>query len=673
MRMIKLLVCALAVALLAACASGQASEYSLDEWIDALTRMDYEAMWALTDPAVDIDKDGFIEKYQKIFSGLGVEQIAVEDVQGPDENGCFTYTATYKTKDYGDFTNSFSLQMISRKEGARVFWNYSLIFPEMDAGSTVQIKTEKAERGEIFTADGTLLARNTYAETLYMDVSKIKDFVALAKTVCPLTGLSQTKLAKMLDTAHKKNQNIVKLGAFFKGELTDEQKQAVESVEGLGIDDQMYTPIRDYPLGESAAHIVGYMGFLTGDDIPEGYTESDRIGVAGLEKAFETQLRGKDGKIVFIKDKWGKNVRTLWEDPAEQGQDLHLTIKSDLQQKAYNALKNNLSLEENQSGVAIVMDASTGYVEAMSQFPSYDDNWFTFGLSKENSDYISSNARPLYSLAMQGLYPPGSVIKPFTATAALEEGVITPDSEFDGTIKDNKWQPDDMNVSVTRINDNAGWPLKLANALRSSDNIYFAWTALHLGADKLRAYFERVGFNQNVTFDLPVKTSSDMNTGAMMTDQLLADMGYGQGQLLVTPLQMAAMYTAFANKTGNIMQPMLVKSLCRTEGTDYVTVSSAEPTVWVQNAVSQSSLDTLTPMLKDVIDNGTGHAAALPGVPMAGKTGTAEIGNDKAREISWFACYWMDGYYNRLVLVMVDVAAEKGPVKFQIAHDLLMP
>ena len=142
---------------------------------------------------------------------------------------------------------------------------------------------------------------------------------------------------------------------------------------------------------------------------------------------------------------------------------------------------------------------------------------------------------------------------------------------------------------------------------------------------------------------------------------------------MITPLQMAAMYTAFANKTGNIMQPVLVKSLCRTEGTDYVTLSKKDPVAWIENAVSQSTLDTLTPMLKTVIDNGTGHDAKIPGVPMAGKTGTAEIGNDKAREISWFACYWLDGYYDRLVLVMVDVATEKGPVKFAIANELLAP
>ncbi len=683
MRRMILLICVFVIMLLpAACSAGQQAAYDIGGWVKALTAMDYEAMWAQADPAVTIDKDGFINKYKAIFSGLGVKEVTVDNIAGPDENGRFTYTATYKTQDYGDYTNDYTAQMVNTAEGCFVFWNYSLIFPEMEPGSTVQIQTLKATRGEIFAADGSLLARNTYADTLCLDVSKVKDIVEVAKVTCPLTGMTPPELADILYKAKKGNQTIMKLGAFFADELTAEQKQSLLAVPGLSIDNKMYTPIRDYPLKESAAHIVGYTGFLNQEDLPEGYEASDRVGVSGLEAAFETQLRGKDGKIIYIKDKWGKNIRTLWEEPVEEGQDLRLTIKPDLQTRAYQALASNLSLEEGQSGVAIVMNADTGDVEAMSSFPSYDDNAFTFSLSDDMANYLfKSDFQPLLSLATQGRYPPGSVIKPFSATAALEAGVITPDSEFDGVIVDNKWQPEDKIVSVTRINDNAGSPLKLANALKSSDNIYFAWAALHLGADKLKEYYERIGFNQEVVFDLPIKKSSDMNTGSMMTDQLLADMGYGQGELQVTPLQMTAMYTAFANKTGHIMQPVLVKKICRTQGTDYVTLSEKKPSVWIENAVSQSTLDILTPMMKEVIDHGTGYAVRhqttelhqgneLP-FPMAGKTGTAEI--DKTREISWFACYWLDGYYPRLVLVMVDVATEKGPVKFAIANELLAP
>jgi penicillin-binding protein len=265
------------------------------------------------------------------------------------------------------------------------------------------------------------------------------------------------------------------------------------------------------------------------------------------------------------------------------------------------------------------------------------------------------------------------VIKPFTATAALEAGAISPDTVFDGEIVDDVWKSDEQHVRVKRIDDKAGWPITLANALKSSDNIYFAYAALQLGADKLVDYFKHIGFEQEMPFDLAVNTSGVVNSGSMMTNQLLANMGYGQGELVLAPIQLAAMYTAFANKTGDIMQPILVKKICRTEGLNYVTLSERGNLVWIENAVPQQSLDTLKPMMQNVIDRGTGHAADIDGVPMAGKTGTAELGEDKSREISWFACYWLDGYYDRLVVVMVDVAAEKGPVKFNIANELLAP
>ncbi len=674
MRKIKLLLCTLVVILLASCSTGQQPVYDITDYLEAFKTMDYSAMWELTDPAVNIKKEDFINKYDAIFSGLGVEEIVIDNLAGPDEDGYFTYSATYKTKEYGDFTNNYTLKALWSSKGSRVFWNYSLIFPEMEAGSTVRVKTLKASRGEIFAADGTIMAQNAYADTVYMDASKVQDITAVTAVVCPVTGLTQTEVVEMFNKAQENGTQIVALKAFPANTLTEAQRQSIAGVTGLGIDDMMYTPIRYYPFGESAAHIVGYMGYMDEENLPEGYTSSDKVGVSGLESAYDSQLRGKDGKIVYIEDKWGENVRTLWEKPMEEGQDLRLTIKPALQQTAYDALKTNLKMEEGQSGIAIVMDAATGDVEAMASYPSFDNNVFSFSLADDMFNYLfKSDYRPLLSLPTQGLYPPGSVIKPFTATAALEGGAITPETAFEDEIVENKWYPKGEGWSVTRIDDSAGTPLQLANALRSSDNIFFAYAALQLGDEKLMDYFKRIGFEQGMPFDLPVKESNIINIDTIMSNKLLADMGYGQGELTLAPIQLAAMYTAFANGTGDIMRPILVKKLCRTEGLEYVTVSEKQKEAWIENAVSEQTLETLSPMLKNVVDRGTGHSVYMKGVPMAGKTGTAEIGENKSREASWFACYWLDGWYDRLVIVMVDVAAEKGPVKFEIAKALLAP
>lgn len=664
---LKLLALLILVCFLSSCAESKADLYDISQYLESFMAKDYETMYSLTYPMVDIGKKDFIEKYSNIFEGLGVTDIIIDDLSEPDENGMYTYTATYKTKDYGDFTNDFTLRAGIKRDKCVVFWDYSLIFPEMEQGSSVRVKTLKATRGEMFGADGSLIAGNSYADTIYMDVTKVQDITAVANAIIPITGITHTALVDKFNNAVKKEIRMVSLGAYPKTGLTEQQRESILAVPGLGIDDRMYTPIRNYPLGEAASHIAGYTSFADGDNIPEGYTESDRIGVTGLEKTYEHELRGKDGKIVYIENRWGDNVRTLFEDPMRQGQDLRLTVKPALQQRAYDALKTNL--KEGQSGAAIVMDASTGYVEAMASYPSYDANLFTFPVSEEQF-----KAMTMFSYATQGLYPPGSVIKPFTATAALENGAITPGTVFTGKIVGNTWHPDGYWPwkDIKRAG-NSGTPLKLSNAIIHSDNIYFAFAAMQLGDDKLIDYLKRIGMEEAVPFDLKVNEANIKNEDRSMDRRLLAEMGYGQGQLLISPIQMAAMYTAFANGTGDMMKPMLVERMCSAEGLDYVTVKENKPEVWKEDAVSQSSLGTLLPMMKDVVksSHGTGHSANIPGIGLAGKTGTAEI--DEKREISWFACFWTDGNYKRLVVVVVDAAPDEGSVKFAIAKELLTP
>ncbi len=674
MRAVKMLICIFFVFVLAAC-GGEPSVAAVPAYLEAFVSMDYEAMWDYCQPDSAISKEAFVQKYEAIFSGLGVTDINISGLTEPDEDGIFYYTATYHTKEYGSFSNDFVLKTIPGRIERRVHWSESLIFPEMEEGSNVRVRTLQASRGEIFDADGGLLAANTYADTLYMDVARVENIMDVAQAVQPLTALNAAEVIKKYENALAKETQIVVLGAFPPNSLDEEQKQSILSIDGLGIDNRMYTPIRDYVLGESAAHIIGYLGYGDEKTLPEGYTVSDKLGLSGLEASYETQLKGKDGKIVCIEDRWGKNIRTLYEQPMEQGQDLRLTIKPQLQRDAYDLLVSLLG--EGQSGAAIVMDASTGFVEAMASYPSFDNNLFTFPVSKETWDYLmaAESNQPLFSRATQGLYPPGSVLKPFTAAAALQAGVLSVQTEFTGEIIDNKWTPDESDWKyppITRVDD-SGSPLKMDNAMVNSDNIYFAFAALKLGQERFFDYLESIGMKSAASFDLPLKQANLVNPTSMVTRKLLADMGYGQGELLVTPLQLTAMYSAFANGKGDMMQPVLVQKICRIEGEDYKTLSERAAAEWVSGAVEKSSLRILAPMLEDVVQNGTGKPVRIRGVGIAGKTGTAEIGDDKSREISWFAGYWTKGYYDRLVVVMVDVATKEGGVKFDIAKALLSP
>ena len=198
MRKVKFLLLGAAVLMLAACTAQAVPErHDISGYIEAFEAMDFEAMWEYVSPDAGVDKDTFLSKYEAIFSGLGVESVEVSNLSGPVEDGVYTYTATYRTKDYGDFTNDYKLTVRPDIGGdAKVLWEYSLIFPEMEEGSTVRVETLKAARGEIFASDGTLMARNTYADTVYLDTQKVKDIAAAAAAAAPVTGLTEAEIGR---------------------------------------------------------------------------------------------------------------------------------------------------------------------------------------------------------------------------------------------------------------------------------------------------------------------------------------------------------------------------------------------------------------------------------------------------------------------------------------------
>jgi penicillin-binding protein len=329
------------------------------------------------------------------------------------------------------------------------------------------------------------------------------------------------------------------------------------------------------------------------------------------------------------------------------------------------------------------MDPFTGAVEAMCSYPAYDLNQFVRGIGEEDyQKLLEQKNKPLFNRLTQGLYPPGSVFKPFTAAAALQAGAVTKDYEFAEAIEDDRWIPTKYGhwqwsaIKRTEIKYRAA-PLNLHNAVLHSDNIYFANAALLTGTDDFTKYVENIGLGEAIPFELSVSKSQLLNKDSDMNLMLLADSGYGQGEVLITPLQMASSFCAFANG-GDIPLPHIVKGIYRTDGTEYVPEYETEPGMWKEGVIDGKTIDILEPMLKDVVDsqyNGTGSKLRVRDCVIAGKTGTAEIGNDKNREIAWFAGYrtGVDKDDARLVLVMLEVPArdEYSNLKFDIARQLL--
>ncbi len=219
--------------------------------------------------------------------------------------------------------------------------------------------------------------------------------------------------------------------------------------------------------------------------------------------------------------------------------------------------------------------------------------------------------------------------------------------------------------------------LTMRKAFIHSDNIYFANAALMTGWDNFMSYMEKVGFTETVDFDIGVAAPQLYNEGTEQNFKLLADSGYGQGEILVTPLQLAAMFSAFANN-GDIMTPYVVKGLYRENGILFDEVTEHEISAWRTDVISDAAIALITPMLEDVVDpelNGTGRNLKVKGCKVAAKTGTAEIGDNKSREISWFVGFrvGVGAEDERLVLVMLEIPAQEEytSLKFEIARAML--
>lgn len=653
---------------------------SANDFVHLMESQDFGGLYDIlyiSDP--NMNAEDFETRLKNIYSAIGVSKITISDrqIKQEDDRTFMEYTMTYETTKAGKLTDKYTVYFQQTGDGYQPIWQDSLIFPQMDTGDVVRVKNVSYKRGEIFTKDGYPVAINDYAQTIYLDATQDIDLdTALSSigAVVELTDKELEKIKKDFSSAKENNYATCIVKAVAKDSLTSQQQEALLAITGVGIDEDSLTPIRYYPYKELYSHIAGYLKELTQEDITDemkeqGYEAGDKVGTIGLEKEYESTLRGEDGFQIYIEDNCGAFKHMVYEKPVQNGQDIILNI--DHQSQLIGYYKLNEVLEEGQSGVAIVMDGKTGAVETMADFPSYDNNIFSFAVSEEDWQKIQ-DTNAMYPLATQGLYPPGSIIKPFTVVPSLQEGIVDETTVFPGKIVDNKWTPDRddwVYPPIGRVDSVKGEP-NLENSLIYSDNIFFAWANLQLGEEKFMTYMKRTGFGEAFDFELPVSTSQLINEDTQMNIKYLADMAYGQGEMLITPIQAASMYTAFLNE-GTMIKPKLIGEQKVEDGLNYNTVSEMTTEVFLEDVIDQESLATLQPILKKVVEEGTARSISRYSDSLYAKTGTAEVGSQKERVISWLAVYSDDPENTKVVLVMVDVPSQGGNVKFGVAQELL--
>jgi penicillin-binding protein len=658
-------------------------------YLSLLEQRDFGAAYALLTPGARrrVELSAFVDKHQSISDALELKGIRSEFLDFSSKETIYKLRAVlrYESAVLGEFAQnvSFTLEYDRAARSFLLDWQPSNLFENLETGDTVRLSTIQPRRGEILGSDKTLYAVNRYAISVNLRPALMEGGGKGAETLkklAELLELTQSFVEEAITARAGKQDDAFSLRGYAPGSLSDAIRAELLAIPGVTIDESSTLPIRYYPQGQLLSHVLGYVSPVAKEEMdaaPGFYAGDSLIGRSGLEAAYEKSLRGTAGKSLDIYDQNGAKRACVFTLPARDGLDLEISIDADLQRRAEAMLS-----AADYPGVIVSLDPMSGDLLALASNPSFDPNLFAYApdevTKKAQKAYLDDQSgAPLLNRATQGLYAPGSVIKPFIAAMALDAKLVSQNDEFPGTIENRQWTPQSFGrwiwPPITRVSDYTG-PVNMTNAIAKSDNIYFAYLALLAKWTRLQSFLESCGFAEAIPFQIPVASARFLNEGADKENlRLLADTGYGQGQWALTPLQMAYAFGAFAGE-GSIMRPRLVKALRRLDGVNYEIVQRVESEVWKEEIFSSSALGRISPMLKEVFQTGSARGAAIEGLDLRGKTGTAQVGQSEKKELSWLVAYVNSGDYDRLALVMLELPADSSAAKRNDAiREMLQP
>ena len=613
----------------------------IKEYMGYIEKKEYEKMYALLDEVSKdkVKQEDFITRNQNIYEGIEAEKIQLDIPEEQDKDQPLSYRVTIDTL-AGEITYDADTFFEKEKGQWHLVWDDSVIFPGLESKDKVSVSSVEAKRGSIYDRNDVLLAGQGEVESVglvpgKMNIQAEEDIEDLAE----ILGTTAEFIEKQLDASWVQQDSFVPLKKMTQEQLDEAYvpKEGAESAGGSIQDKLLEYPgvliskveSRVYPYGECTAHLLGYVQQINAEELEEmkgrGYNEQSVIGKSGLEKLYEDRLREKKGYRISILDEQGKEKQALAVKPAEDGENIKLNIDIRWQQKLYEAYQEDKSC-------SVVMNPKSGEVLALVSTPSYNSMDFVLGMSQETWDALNNDPnKPMYNRVRE-TWAPGSSFKPIVGAMGLTTGAFTEEEDLGAS--GLAWQKDESwgNYKVTTLHEYSGGAV-LKNALIYSDNIYFAKAALKIGAETFTGELDKMGFNQEIPFDIGMTSSQYSNSEAIDSEVQLADSGYGQGQMLVNPLHLACMYSAFFNE-GNMIIPYL----------EYEEGKTAS--YWAEGVFTPEAANIIYEDLKEVVSNpnGTGYGASKEvGVTLAGKTGTAEIKatqeDENGTELGWFAVY----------------------------------
>lgn len=643
----------LSLGLLAGCGKKTVQpEELLSAYIDLLNQEDYADMYDfLTEEAQETtDKETYVNRYKNIYGGIEASDIRIDIADEGDkkdekaETQRVRYTLTMDTI-AGELSFDTTAIFTKNEDGDyKMSWDSQDIFPNLYNEDTVKVVTTQAKRGNIYDRNQVELAREGIASSVGLVPGKLpEDRDGAIAQLSELLEISTEKIEKALSAGWVRDDTFVPLRTVAKDAM--ELKEKLLEIPGVMISD---TKVRFYPFGEKAAQLTGYVQNITAEELEkrtgQGYNRNSIIGKAGAERIYEEQLRPKDGYTIEIRNQLGEVKDVVLEKPAEDGQDVKLTIDITLQQYLYQEM-------EGDEGCAVAMDPITGAVRALVSTPAYAPNDFVMGYTASAWEALNSDeSQPLYNRYLAA-WTPGSSFKPVVAALGLTAGTLNPDEDVknDGL----KWQKDSSwgDYYVTTLVD---YPVKnLENALVHSDNIYFAKAACALGEKDFMKGLDSLGFGEELPFDFAATASGYGSDGRIASETELADSGYGQGKILVNPIHLSSIYSALVNG-GNMVKPYLL--------------DGESATYWKEGVFTKEAADTVLADLYQVVEDsaGTAHAAQRDAFRMAGKTGTAELKISKddteGQELGWFVGMCVENTEKPLLITMMieDVKGRGG-------------
>ena len=511
------------------------------------------------------------------------------------------------------------------------FWVLQVVqhqmFEELAENNHQRTLALRAPRGVVFDRDGRVLVENRHSFSISIDRERTKDIDSTMRVLAQVLAMDEAEVRSIVER-HKREPAYRPITI-----VQDATLAQVAAVTARRLDSELpgvvveQVPTRQYPEA-LAAHLFGYVGEVSDKDVAGSalLKSGDIVGQSGIEKVYNALLMGEDGAKRVVVNSLGREIRTLEEDPPTEGKRLQLTIDYDLQKAVEDSIK-----ASGFNGAAIILDPSDGAVLAFTSLPAYDPNAFASGIDRVTWAALNTDEeRPLNDRAIQGRYSPGSTFKMAVATAALQEGVITPDTKvycggganFYGRVF-RCWKAGGHGYMDVR------------HAIEQSCNVFFYTVGNMTGIENIHKWANLLGLGQKSGIDLPNEVLGLVPSPEWKQERFkekwyageTISVSIGQGAVSLTPISMAV-YAATLGNGGTRVTPHLLKSI--DEGGGWKPVPAPAPQS--QAPLDPAKLQAIRDGLWMVVNaGGTGGRARVAGVDVAGKTGTAQVISNEGR------------------------------------------